>query len=80
MTRTTIMLPEDLKDKSMRLARQLGVSFGELVRTALHQTVSPKTKPPHLKIEDSLFSDREVYHGPVPKDLSTHHDQYLYEE
>ena len=79
MDRTTVMLPGSLKEKSTRLARRLGVSFGELVRTALAQAVS-RAKQSHPETEDSLFCDRQVYQGVLPKDLSANHDKYLYEE
>jgi len=73
------MLPPNLKEKSVRLARQLGMSFGEFVRTAIDQAVS-QSRGSSKTFKDSLMADHEVFQGSVPKDLSTHHDQYLYGE
>ena len=80
MERTTIMLPADLKDKTMRLARRLGISFGEMVRNTLEQTVSRSEGKRRERKADPLFADTAVFQGKGPKDLSVNHDKYLYED
>jgi len=57
MVRTTVMLPEELKDKTMRLARVLGVSFGEMVRTTLEREVSRGAGKRKDRRRDPFFLD-----------------------
>ena len=76
MKRTTIMLPEDLRRRAMTRARQRGVSLGELIRDSLDAAL------PGVSYEagsDPLFED-VVFDGPAPRDLSTRHDKYLYDD
>jgi hypothetical protein len=76
MKRTTIMLPEGLRRRAMSLARQKGVSLGELIRDSLDAAL------PEVSYDaghDPLFED-VVYDGPAPKDVSVKHDRYLYDE
>ena len=75
MHRTTIMLPLDLKRRAQRLAGQMGVSLGELIREALEATLRGHGGDVR---EDSLFADTASHDGPVPADLSEGHDRYLY--
>jgi len=75
MNRTTIMLPEHLKNKAQKLAVMKGVSLGELIREALEQRL---TRSKALKARDPFFDDKEFYGGKIPSDLSTNHDEYLY--
>ncbi len=77
MNRTTIMLPEELKRQAQERAAAAGISFGELVRRSLTNTVS---KPPLERTEDPLFADSGTFLGQAPSDLSEEHDLYLYEE
>jgi len=75
MKRTTIMLPDDLKEKGMRKARRRGISLGELIRESLEAHV----QTPHIEAtEDPLFKDDAVFNGKAPKSLSKSHDRYLY--
>lgn len=76
MTRTTIMLPEDLKHRAQETARRLGVSLGELIRESLESRLDGRGS----RDEDPLFQDIPVYRGEVPDDLSEEHDRYLYGE
>ena len=72
------MLPSDLKTKAMNLARKQGLSLGELIRDSLQarlQQIKGGTPMP-----DPLFSDREIFKGKVPADLSTNTDSYLYDD
>lgn len=78
MERTTVMLPLDLKERTMRLARQLGVSFGELVRTSLETVVSRRDGKRRDRKHDPLLADTRVFRGSAPKDLAANHDKYLY--
>jgi len=75
MTRTTIMLPEDLKLRAQETARDLGISLAELIRETLERRLEGVPGD-----DDPLFKDVPVYEGPVPADLSEQHDRYLYGE
>lgn len=77
MNRTTILLPEELKEESVRVAREHGISFGELVRRVLEEAVTRRKKKQPLS-EDTLFADGTVYTGKAVQDLSLRHDDYLY--
>ncbi len=74
MNRTTIMLPEALKTKAMRVAVRRGISLGELIREGLVQACaeSPSAK------RDALFADTHVFAGEAPANLSVNHDDELY--
>jgi len=78
MERTTIMLPHDLKLRLAQHAKKKGISMGKLIRdaisAALSQTVDKGCK------DDPLFTDKELYRGAAPANLSADHDQYLYGE
>ncbi|MFW6012510.1 MAG: CopG family transcriptional regulator [bacterium] len=76
MTRTTIMLPEDLKLRAQETARRLGVSLGELIRDSLESRLDVTGD----RQDDPLFRDVPIYDGEVPSDLSEEHDRYLYGE
>ncbi|MCI0444491.1 ribbon-helix-helix domain-containing protein [bacterium] len=75
MKRTTIMLPEDLKERGMRKARRRGISLGELIRESLQAQVEA---PDVRQTEDPLFEDDVVFKGKAPKDFAKNHDRYLY--
>lgn len=75
MTRTTIMMPEDLKLRAQEAARELGISLAELIRETLERRLEGKPSD-----EDPLFKDVPVYEGAVPANLSEQHDRYLYGE
>lgn len=77
MKRTSLMLPPELQARAFRYARDLGISFGELVRDALEATL--ERARPGGGLKDPLFEDRAVHRGPSPADLSEAHDRYLYE-
>jgi hypothetical protein len=74
MKRTTIMLPETLRSRAASLAKQRGISLGELIRNSLGTAL-----PGVSYEEDPLFEDA-VFDGPAPRDLSANHDKYLYEK
>ena len=77
MRRTSILLPEALRNRADRHARQLGISFGELVRRALAATLDASEEPAP---RDPFFADGSVHSGPVPDGASVHHDEHLYPE
>lgn len=72
MRRTSILLPESLRNRADRHARHLGISFGELVRRALETVLDASDEP---MARDALFADDAVYAGPVPDGASVHHDE-----
>lgn len=76
MTRTTIMLPEGLKLRASRRARELGISLGELIRESVERRLDAGASLG----EDPLFSEVPVFEGSVPPDLSEEHDRYVYGE
>lgn len=71
------MLPAPLKQRAQRLARRLGISFGELVREALEATLRGHEGEVR---EDPLYGDDAVFGGEAPADLADRHDDYLYDE
>ena len=75
MRRTTIMLPDELRNRALRRAEELGVSLGELIRESLSALLNRSKKAPE---EDPLFGDEAVFQGDAPEDLSTDHDGHLY--
>ncbi len=76
MTRTTIMLPEDLKLRAQEIASRLGISLAELIRETLERRLDARRDWQ----DDPLFAEVPVFEGPVPPDLSREHDRYLYGE
>lgn len=79
MKRTTVMLPYELHSKACFVARERGISFGELVRESVESAVEGK---PARKKEgwkgDPFFTDTAVFKGDAPSDLAERHDDYLY--
>ena len=69
------MLPPDLRNRAEQRCRQLGISFGELVRRALDEHLSRNGSG---SVSDSLFADGAVYSGHAPSDVAQNHDDYLY--
>lgn len=75
MHRTTIMLPEELRNRAMKKAAEMGVSLGELIRDSLDRLLRPSE---HSAGDDPLFSDDAVFTGESPEDLAAEHDRHLY--
>ena len=73
MIRTTIMLPEELKSEAEHVAHLSRRSLGQVIRDALKREVEQHMTPR----EDPLFK-LETFDSSGPKNLSTHHDDYLY--
>lgn len=78
MLRTTLMIPPALKARAQQRARELGISFGELIRQAIESQLSTSGTDP--RADDPLFADQAAFTGDAPADLSVHHDRYLYDE
>ena len=74
MTRTTIMLPPDLKLRAEREARRRGISLGQILRHSLETELRAGS---HRALGDSFFADAAVYRGKVPRDLSTRIDEHI---
>lgn len=78
MQRTTVMLPRELKMRAQQLARQDGVSLGDLIRQALDAWLRSPWDSPMAADEDPFFADDAVWTGDVPVDLARDHDRHLY--
>ncbi|SPF36018.1 CopG domain protein DNA-binding domain protein [Candidatus Sulfopaludibacter sp. SbA4] len=76
MHRTTVMIPPELKRRASEQAKLQDVSLGEFMRRALEAAVKQNGKP--RAGDDPLLRDAAVFRGRTPRDLSTHHDAYLY--
>ncbi len=77
MSRTTVMLPTELKARAMRLARSKGLSLSDFIREIVITAVQESTQQDGA---DPLFADNAVFDGPSPTDVAKHHDRYLYED
>ena len=75
MHRTTVMLPQDLKNQALQQARERGVSLGEIVRQSL---IAHLQSLKETKGEDPFLADSAIFEGEAPRDLSENHDVYLY--
>lgn len=75
MHKTTIMLPLELKLLAEQEAHRLGISLGEVIRISLKNLIASARGQ---KSRDALFDLNIVYQGPCEKQLSLHHDDYLY--
>ena len=75
MKRTTVMIPEKLKGRSVRRARELGISLGEFIRRSMEALLE---KAQATGEDDPFLADGAVFRGPAPRDLSAKHDEYLY--
>jgi hypothetical protein len=84
MTRTTIMLPEEVKRRAMTEARKLKVSFADFVRQAVTEKLPRESKGVdrlNRRRNDPLFRllDRlPLAAGATATDVTARHDDYLY--
>jgi len=81
MNRTTIVLPDDVKAQAIKQARVRGISFGELVREALHKFLDePSEDATQRSRRESVAAMlRFGADAPAgPSDLSERLDDYLY--
>ncbi|MHC4136453.1 MAG: CopG family transcriptional regulator [Planctomycetota bacterium] len=74
MKRTTVMLPAGLRARAIAHARQLGISMGELIRRSMESMLAGSQEAGG----DPLVADEAVFDGPLPDDLASNHDRYLY--
>ena len=74
MIRTTVMLPEELKQSASLLARKRGKTLAQLIREALTDELE---KERVKRRRDVLFEDKAVYRGAAPEDGALQHDRYL---
>jgi hypothetical protein len=76
--RTTIVLPDPLKQRAVARAREQGISFGEFVRRAVENMLTaPPRGTSRKKTGDPFWDNLEVYDG-GPTDVAGRHDDYLY--
>lgn len=76
--RTTIILPDPLKQRAVARAREQGISFGEFVRRAVEKMLSaPPRGDGRKKTGDPFWDNLEIYDG-GPSDAAARHDDYLY--
>jgi hypothetical protein len=76
MHRTTILLPEDLRQESEREARRLGISLGELIRRRLREGGKAGLQSGEARVP--RFFRRDPWVGPGAADMAARHDDYLY--
>lgn len=72
MHRTTILLPNELRQRADREAKTLGISLSELIRRRLAADGVPEEK------DRPRFFARQPWAGPGPADTAANHDAYLY--
>jgi len=77
MHRTSILFPAELRNRADRRARQMGISFGELVRRVLSVALDESDA---VETGDAFFADGAVHTGDAPSGASVHHDDHLYGE
>jgi hypothetical protein len=74
MVKTTLYLPDDLKQDVERTARERGMSEAEFLRQAIHAAVTPSANTPVPR--GGLFRSRG---GPGTSDISLRVDEILAE-
>jgi hypothetical protein len=79
MKRTTIMIPSELKTRASLHAKKIGMSLGGFIRESLEKAMQVENHRSGEDDVDPFFSDKTVYSGKSPSDLSVNHDDYLYE-
>ncbi|GMQ79828.1 MAG: hypothetical protein BMS9Abin03_269 [Thermodesulfobacteriota bacterium] len=75
MKRTTVMIPEDLKNRASRRASSTGISLGGFIRESLERALRADTA---VMNDDPFLTDNAVYEGDTEVDLAQNHDKYLY--
>ena len=82
MKRTTIVLPDALKRRSVEKARAEGVSFAEFVRRAVEaavmETPSVAARRKRLAAWEAMRTFADGYVGETPPDLAKNLDDYVY--
>jgi hypothetical protein len=72
MHRTTILLPEGLRQRADREAKALGISLSELIRRRL------EADGDDARADRPRFFRRKPWTGQGPSDTAAKHDEYLY--
>ena len=75
MKRTTVMIPEDLKNRASKRAISTGISLGGFIRESLERALRADIAEMH---DDPFLTDNTVYEGNTEVDLAQNHDKYLY--
>ncbi len=75
MKRTTVMIPDDLKNRASRRASSVGISLGGFIRESLERALRADTT---VMNDDPFLTDNAVYEGSTEVDLAQNHDKYLY--
>jgi hypothetical protein len=82
MQRTTIVLPEKLKQRTVEKARADGISFAEFVRRAVELAVNePPSRASQRKRRaaiDAMRAFRDEGSSGGPADLAVNIDDYVY--
>ena len=68
------MLPAGLRARAIAHAHQLGISMGEFIRRSMESMLKGSREAG----DDPLVADEAVFDGPLPDDLASNHDRYLY--
>jgi len=76
MKKTTILLPEDLRNRASRRAYSRGISFGQLAREAIEKYLTEENRK--RDDTDPFFDDCEVFEASAPEDGSTDFEDSLY--
>jgi hypothetical protein len=76
--RTTIVLPDPLKQRAVARAREQGISFGEFVRRAIENVLTAPPRGRGRKKTGDPFWDNLKFHKGGASDISVRHDDYLY--
>lgn len=79
MIRTQVYLPKDLYYTIQLIAKREKKAKAAIIREVLEKGIEEKHKTQSLG-EALLELSKIAYKGKAPKDLSTNHDKYLYEE
>ncbi|MBW2671288.1 MAG: hypothetical protein JRD87_15710 [Deltaproteobacteria bacterium] len=75
MKRTTVMIPEDLKNRACKRASSTGISLGGFIRESLERALRADTA---VMNDDPFLTDNAVYEDNTEIDLAQNHDKYLY--
>ncbi len=75
MHRTTLLLPDGLRERINRKANELGIAMAGLVRQAMEEYLDRLDRP---CASDPLANSSFVVREPGPADVSANVDRYLY--
>ncbi len=78
MATTDAALTQEMKVKALKYAAEKGITLEQLIQEAVKKLLNDSGKMNTR--DDPFFSDKSVFTGDAPSDLSENHDVYLYEE